>query len=110
MTKEEFNRTQSWWSAEYEHLRTDVSENKTDIQNTKDKLNGLEDQIVEITDKMKKFKDTTDQIIEAITRKIQEAEGEYQCKSTSPIENNSDITMNKVKTSVQNTFDHFALT
>lgn len=59
-------------------MQNEVKSNKEHIHSTKAKLEGLEVQIVEISEKMDKFRDATDMIIQGISRRIQEAEEVYQ--------------------------------
>ena len=92
-------------------LKIQANENKQEISRTKQKVYFLEEQIVDITDKIDKFKCDTDKIIEGITRRIQEAELKYE-ENQSPCKSNTycDVTMNKVKSSVKNTMNHFSIT
>lgn len=97
---------------EFQMLKAQVDYNKEEIAVMKNNVDRLENQIWEISTKMDKFKLDTDKIIEGITRRIQESELKYE-ENISPNKSNTlswDVTMNKVKTSVQNTFEHFSLT
>lgn len=74
-------------------------------------MEGYERQIIEVSDRIQKYRDMTDQIIQGIHLKIKEAEYLYET-ATNPEGYNLDscITMNKVKASVKNTFNHFSIT
>ncbi|CAI2377741.1 unnamed protein product [Moneuplotes crassus] len=96
---------------EFSLLITKIETNKKQIKHTRRKVDQLEGQIGDISEKLDGFKKDTDQIIEAISRRIQQAERTYEENSDpkSPSAN-CDVTMNKVKTCVKNTFEHFRLT